>query len=456
MQSGGSCVPTHFGGVLCSNSPVRVHCGALVFMLLAVMTGHGQGPDVPTGDARISGRILTSTSQPIAGATVLLGLNDTDAAWESTAWWNATSDQNGRYQFADLPAGRFILVASRSGYVGWESIPAAAPAPMVVARRVPALALSGPAARSSINLVPGGRASEVNVTLHQPASISGRMVLPDGSPAVKTLVMLYTVDAAGAITSGRGSAPTDTNGGYSFSDIRPGTYFLGLLQPTRRVQDVDRSALTPVTVTEGASLRNVQVHIPHDLSFFIAGRVVDSLGQVPRAVRVEYGVPGATHRGTLSVSSPDGRFRVRDPGIVPGPLAIVARGESDDGPMIGLLTLTTTDGPNEVELVVGKPGGLRGRVSMEVPVSDNPRLALVREGFTPLDTSDEAIGIAPGGWVEAGNLIGEYRVRVDEPPAWTVKAIRRRGTRLKNDRLVVPNAEIIDEIEIVIGPVAAK
>lgn len=433
---------------------MRSLCGVLVLLLLVALTGHGQAPSVPTGEGRMSGRILTSMSEPIADATVLLGLNDTGVPFESRAWWVATSDQNGLYQFAGLPAGRFILVAAKNGYVGWESIPTAAPAPMVASRRVPALALAMGAPRFAIDLVPGGRASEVNVTLHRPASISGRAVRPDGSPAVNERVMLYTADETGAITSSRGGLPTDANGGYSFSDLRPGTYHLGVSQPGR-LQDVDRSALTPVTVTEGMSLRNVDVSIITDRAFSVAGRVVDALGQVPRTLQIEYGVPGATHRGLLSVLTPDGRFQIRDRGIVPGPLTIVVRGENDDGPMIGLVTLTTFDGPNDIEIVVGTPGGLRGRVSMEggLPLAAvGARLALVREGFTPLGASDDVIEIAPDGWLEAGNLIGEYRVRVDEPQRWTVKAVRRRGRRVANDRLVIRNAEILEELEILIGP----
>ena len=414
---------------------------------------HAQAPSLPTGASGLSGRILTSTSEPLADATVLLGLNDTGVPSESRAWWVATSDQHGRYQFEGLPAGQFILVAAKNGYVGWESMPTAAPAPMVASGRLPALALAMSALRLAIDLVPGGRASEINLTLHRPASVSGRAVQPDGSPAVNERVMLYTADQTGAIASIRGGLPTDANGGYSFSDLGPGTYYLGLWQPGR-LQDVDRSAFTPVTITEGMSLRNVAVPIT-GRGFSLAGRVVDALGQVPRMLQLEYGMPGATHRGLLSVLAPDGRYQIRDGGIVPGPLTIIVRGENDDGPMIGLVTLTTIDGPNDVEILVGKPGSLRGRVSMEGGLALTGvavRLALVREGFTPLGASADVIEIAPDGWLEAGNLIGAYRVRVDEPQQWTVKAVRRRGMRVANDRLVIRNAEILDELEILIGP----
>jgi hypothetical protein len=433
---------------------VRSLCGALVLLLLVALTGHAQAPDVPTGQGRISGRILTSMSEPIAEATVLLGLNDTGDAIESRAWWAAASDRNGVYQFADLPAGRFIVIAAKDGYVGWKSTPTAVPAPAAALRSVPALAFAMRVPRLAIDLVPGGRASEINLTLHRPAAISGRAVRPDGSPAVKERVMLYTPDEKDANSGGRVAILTDVNGGYSFSDLRPGTYYLGLWEPGR-LRDVDFSAFTPVTITEGMSRRNFDFSIIADGAFSVAGRIVDALGQVPRMLQLEYGAPDATHRGLLSVSSPEGRFEIHDREIVPGPLTIIGRGENDEGPMIGLVTLTTIDGPNDVEIIVGKPGGVRGRVSMDGGVPHGAvgaRLALVREGFTPLGASDDVIEIAPDGWFEAGNLIGEYRVRVDEPQRWTVKAVRRRGLRVTNDRLVIRNAEILDELEILIGP----
>jgi hypothetical protein len=420
-------------------------------VLVAIIGHAAQAPNLPTGEGRISGRILTSMSEPIADATVLLGLSDTGVAVESRVWWVATSDQNGLYQFTDLPAGRFVLVAAKSGYVGWESIPTASP--LAAGRRsFPALALAMQAPRSAVDLVPGGRA-EVTLTMHRPASISGRAVLPDGSPAIKERVILYTADETGVITSSRSGVPTDANGAYAFSDLRPGTYYFGVSQPGR-LEDLDLSALTPGTVTEGMSLRNVDVLIDTDHGFSVAGRVIDVLGQVPRPLQLEYGVPSSRHRGLLSISSPDGRFHIRDREIVPGPLTIIARGEIDNGPMIGVLTLATIDGPNDVEIIIGKPGGLRGRVLIDRGVPQTPvglRLTLVREGFSPFGAFDDVIEIAPDGSFETGNLIGEYRVRVDQPQQWTVKAVRRSGIRVANDRLVVRSAEILDELEILIG-----
>jgi hypothetical protein len=75
----------------------------------------------------------------------------------------------------------------------------------------------------------------------------------------------------------------------------------------------------------------------------------------------------------------------------------------------------------------------------------------MRRGFQPLGESDRIIEIAPDGWLEAPNVIGEYGLRVDEPAQWTVKSVRRRGMRVANDALIVGNGETLDDVEIVIG-----
>ena len=429
---------------------MRPLCGVLILTALVTLTGWAQAPGVPAGNSRLSGRILTSSSQPIAEATVVLGLFEGDPL-KSEGWWATTSDENGTYEFADLPAGRFTVFAAKDGYVGWSSIPTAA-APPFGLRRIPAVVLANGVPRMTMELVPSGRAADVNLTLHRPASISGRAVQQDGSPAAETSLTLFLVDGTGALV-GAFPRPTDANGRYSFPDLQPGTYYVGSQWPPPA--DFDPRGLTAVTVTEGAVVSDVEVAIGPDLGFSITGRIVDASLQVPRILQLEYGVPGDNHRGLVTVFASDGSFRVRDQRIKPGPLVFLAAARNGTGLLAGFVAVTTIDGPNEVESVVDKPGGLRGRVSMDGSIpftSAGARLALVREGFTSLGASDAAIEVAPDGWIEADGLIGEYRVRVDEPQMWTVRTVRRRGLRLRNDQLVIRNGEILDDLEIVIGP----
>jgi len=432
---------------------MRLLCRVLVFSTVLSLTGQAQGQSAPAGTGSISGRIVTSASEPVRDATVALGLAlDSDpSTWQ--AWWSATTDADGVYRFNNLPAGRFTVIAVKDGFAGWKSVPTAAPAPMAAGRQVPAVALAMSASRSTIELVPGGHASEVNLTFYKPATIAGRALCADGSPAANVPVMLYTSDGAGAIVDGRGSRPTDVSGRYSIDDVRPGTYYVGVLQ-ARRLQDVDPGALIAVTVAEGGSV-TIDVAVVAEREVSIRGRIADAAGRVPRMLQVEYGTPGTSHRGLLSSFGPDGTFEIADRGLQPGPVTLMVRGDTDEGPVVALTTIAIVDGPNEVDVVLGKAGAIRGRVTMAdgAPLTSvNARLSLVRSGFQPLGESDRIIDVAPDGWFDETGVIGEYALRVDEPSQWTVTSVRRRGLRVANNRLIVGNGDTLDDIEIVVGP----
>src|SRR3954466_4961007 len=67
--------------------------------------------DVKTGTGRIRGRVLSSDSgTPLRRAQVRLSGTDINPH-------SANTDGEGRFDFRDLPPGRFMLSATKSGYV---------------------------------------------------------------------------------------------------------------------------------------------------------------------------------------------------------------------------------------------------------------------------------------------------------------------------------------------------
>src|SRR5262245_15464070 len=65
-----------------------------------------------TGTAKILGRVLTAdTSAPLRRAQVRI------TAAEQRVVKTATTDADGKYQFSDLPAGRYNVSVTRNGYV---------------------------------------------------------------------------------------------------------------------------------------------------------------------------------------------------------------------------------------------------------------------------------------------------------------------------------------------------
>ena len=72
----------------------------------------GAAPSEPAGTARIRGRVVAAdTGAPLRRAQVRI------SAAELRVNRSATTDAEGRYEFPDLPAGRYNVTVSRSGFV---------------------------------------------------------------------------------------------------------------------------------------------------------------------------------------------------------------------------------------------------------------------------------------------------------------------------------------------------
>ena len=76
-----------------------------------MMPGLGPRQQLKTGTGRITGRVLsTDTGAPLRRAQVRLSAPEIGVKM-------ALTDAEGRFEFKELPAGRFTLNASKSGYV---------------------------------------------------------------------------------------------------------------------------------------------------------------------------------------------------------------------------------------------------------------------------------------------------------------------------------------------------
>ena len=119
-----------------------------------------------TGTSRIRGRVIAAdTGRPLRRALVRLS---SPAVRDSRT---TNTDQNGQYEFADLPASNYTITASRSGYVqmGYKQArPGVAPTPLGLGDRELK-------ERVDIALAPGG-------------VISGQVVDEYGDPVSDVLV----------------------------------------------------------------------------------------------------------------------------------------------------------------------------------------------------------------------------------------------------------------------------
>src|SRR5688572_10481011 len=91
---------------------------AAALFIVASLAAHvvAQRPSVPSqatkGSARIRGRVVAAaTGRPLLLAAVTL------SGGNPYVRRSTRSDSNGGYEFANLPAGRYSFVASRTGYL---------------------------------------------------------------------------------------------------------------------------------------------------------------------------------------------------------------------------------------------------------------------------------------------------------------------------------------------------
>jgi hypothetical protein len=131
----------------------------------------------------------------------------------------ATTDDEGRFAFLRLPAGRYTLSVSKPAWVT-TFLGAARP---------------GVAPGRFFALDAGEQRADLVVPLIRGAVITGRVVDPDGRPLAGVSPSVQVIRTAGGrrilARMGSLSAPTDDNGEFRLYGLAPGTYIVGVSPP---------------------------------------------------------------------------------------------------------------------------------------------------------------------------------------------------------------------------------
>lgn len=192
------------------------------------------GAPTVVGTAKIGGVVTTVQAQPIRRARVLLlRLGGSADAVQST-----TTDDDGRFLFESLPAGRYRLRATKPA---WLDATYAATRP------------GGPGL--SFPVADGQRITELSLRMARAGVISGRFVRPNGEPAagVGVRVMRYVTMPGGDRTlepAGQMAASiTDDRGEYRVYGLRPGDYLVAALPAPVKPDTPAPRLLTATDVT---------------------------------------------------------------------------------------------------------------------------------------------------------------------------------------------------------------
>lgn len=204
-----------------SRSAVVLGVGAL--FALCALTRAQQAPprdaaltSARTGSGLIAGTVVDAGSGLPVRRVVVLATDQSGTA--IVGGRVSVTDDAGRFTFRNLPAGRYVVAASKAAYL---------PTAFGVTKPMRA---GAPPSGTAINLTEGQRLTDLALRITRGSVVAGTVRGPDGRPVRNASVSLayatrasLTGDSTLIFLSG-GSVNTDTRGEYRIFGVPPGEY----------------------------------------------------------------------------------------------------------------------------------------------------------------------------------------------------------------------------------------
>jgi hypothetical protein len=420
-----------------------------------------------TPAGRITGRVVTAdTGRPVQRARVRL------SAAELPGGRGALTDADGAFDFTELPAGRYTLAVSKSGFVN-----------ISYGQRRP-LQPGTP-----LQLNEGQRLQGLEMRLPRGSVIAGQVLDEVGDPlpgaSVRVMAHRYTQGSRQLIPVG--SAITDDRGAYRVWGLNPGDYYVSAaarnfdvgpwrgfggapgggrgrggpprtpnvggtgLDPTLASESPEQTGYAPTFfpgVESAAEARPISLglsaEVP-DVTFAVllvrtsrvSGRVASSDGEPVSTGNLvlmregqSVGRPGAG-AGFADRIQWDGTFAFSN--VPPGRYLLRVRGDDWDVPRFAMMPLTVTGGElSGVNVVLLPSASIEGTAVFQRTQGLPPDPTQFRVGAPSVDGSN--LGSPQNGRVERdgrftldGVAAGGHWIRTQSPRGWVVKSIVSEG-----------------------------
>jgi len=428
------------------------------------------------GTASIKGKVIAADTGK-AMRRVQISLSSPDIS-ESRSM---STTAQGLFEFKDLPAGRYNLMATRSGFLRLQ-----------YGQRRP-----GEPGRP-LQIADGEHVGNADFALPRSGSISGHITDDLGDPLAGVNIYpaqwryfrgkrrMVPISGGG----GGGFNQTDDTGYFRISGLDPGDYFvLATIRTTWTVDDKPNERIGFLPTYSGgtanpAEAMRIKVAMGQEASTgdfpMVPGRVASisgiatySSGQPMAGESVnmvqefagpnwssQFGMPG-------SKINPDGSFLIKD--VAPGEYRLSVRGPGDKDHAAEGVTVTVNLAGEDVAgvmLVGGTGGALSGRIvsdtGMALPLADSGRMRVSARPIDPTTTyqssGDQDNGRVKDDWsFEVSNVFGQNRINVGPlPVGWVVRSIDYQGKDLADVSIDVRGGQRLDGVTVVLSKTLPK
>jgi hypothetical protein len=406
-------------------------------------------PGFLAGKSAIAGRVVDArTHGPVRRARVEASLGPGQVI-------SSTTDDEGRFEFVDLPAARsWRVTVSKGGYVTWQfgqRRPFEAPPPVALAE---------------------GQRLTADVLLTRGGVIAGHVSDEAGEPLEGLDVRVYRARMAGGYRrlEAVGAADrTDDMGAYRVYGLPPGDYYVAASLRVAPADSVVQTTYAP-TYYPGtgdlAEAQRIKLGLGEEATAVfpllpvrhvrVSGTVVTSAGSPANAFltltsdAAEFGTP----LGIGGVTRADGTFTI--PEVPPGRYTLGASLRGDGPSEVAAIPVAVgTEDVAGATLITAQPATMRGRFVVDAGVSS----------AVPAGLSVVATAARPGGTVlssgsgtafELKELEEPFYMRVDGlPEGWDVRQVLVNGIDVTDAKVVVGLAQQA-EARIVITDRAAE
>jgi protocatechuate 3,4-dioxygenase beta subunit len=417
--------------------------------------------DQPPGTATLRGRVFAAdTGQPLRRAQVRI-MQQMDAAPGGPVTFIArdnrlaTTDAQGVYEFKEVRAGRYTIMANKGSYVSMQYGQTRPTEP-----------------GKPIQILDNQTIERVDFSLPRGGVITGRILDEFGEPLSDVTVapqrFQYIQGQRRLVPSGR-TVYTDDLGEFRIFAVPPGQYYL---QATWRAQNPmspnneERTGYAPMffpgtlevsqaqrlTIAVGTEVSDVVMTMKPVKAVRVTGTVVDSQGRPMSGMLMFTQSSGFGFTNMAAMIRPDSTFSLN--GVAPGDYVLRAQqmGNPMDSEVATARITVATEDITDLRLVALKPTIVRGRVIVDPAAMSSlpPRLMVSASPAQPMPM----MGVAPAPvqddmTFELKSPPGVYRLNLATVGmGWAIRSVRLNAVDVTDAGFEIKGNQEIGGLEV--------